>query len=430
MQAWYRPVTATPDHAAAATSTGWQALVRDVVAIGWLITATSAVFVLLVLGTQVVFQPGQEAFLRLFALPSLPLAAAVFLLRPRELAEAFLRQPFLTLFLALAWASFAWSLDPAVSLRRAALVTAYAVISVWLVVAYDQAALLRRLAWLFLAIVLLSVVFAVLLPGLAWQPLDGRLLLRGVFSHKNELGMHLGSTAMLLATAWQFRLLPRWATVTGLLVCLLLAVPTGSATTFLVLAILAVIRLVMAIAVMPARRAVAIAAFAAAAAIFAALAVILATDAVLAALGRDLTLTGRVPLWSFVWLQITNAPWLGHGFAVFFDVEWVRAYTMDTLGWPIPNAHNGYLELWLGVGIAGPVLLTIWLLLGLGRALGQLRRRQTPGAVFAVYVIATYLLRNVVESDLATPSHISWVLAVIAVALTLRREPAADRPHG
>jgi exopolysaccharide production protein ExoQ len=430
MRVWNPSTTAPASRGSMVSPARWRAQLRDVVAIGWLLLATTAVYVLLVLGTDEMLRPEQEAFLRLFVLPSLPLAAAVLLLRAREIVDVFLRLPFLSLFLVLMWASVAWSLDPAVSLRRASLVTAYTVIAVWLVIAYEPAALLRRLAWLFLAILLLSVVFAVAVPHLAWQPLEGRLLLRGVYAHKNQLGLHLGGTAMLMATAWQFRLIPRWAAGLGLALCLALAWPTGSATTFLILGILAVIRIILAIAVLPARQAAALAAFAIAAAVFLMLAMILAAETVVAALGRDLTLTGRVPLWQFAWLQIAAEPWRGYGFAVFFDIDWVEVYIMETLGWPSPNAHNGFLELWLGVGVGGPVLLIMSLCLGLFRALARLRRRVDPGAVFAVYVILTYLLRNIVESDLATPSHISWVLAVIALTLTLRPRSTADERPG
>ena len=52
--------------------------------------------------------------------------------------------------------------------------------------------------------------------------------------------------------------------------------------------------------------------------------------------------------------------------------------------------------------------------------MAQLSREATPAALFAVYFIPIYLLRNIVESDLAEPSQISWVLAVIATAMTLR----------
>lgn len=402
---------------------GWQRLIREAVAIGWLCIASQAVYVLLTLGNALVLSPQQEALLRLFVLPSLPLALALFALRRREMVETLLRLPFLSLFLLLVWASVTWSLDPGLSLRRALAVTAYTVIAIWLVLAFEPAALLRRLTWLALVVLLLSVVFAVALPGLAFHELGDRVLLRGVFSHKNGLGQHLGLSAILLATAWQFRLIPRVWAAFGLLLCLVLAVPTGSATAFLIMTALAVVWLAARVMLLPPAIAIAVGCFGLAVATFGGLAVVLWAEPLFAAFGRDLTLTGRVPLWAFAWGQIAQAPWLGHGFAVFFDIPWVRSYTMDTLYWFVPNAHNGYLELWLGLGIMGPVLLGLFLLVAIGRALVRLRADFSPAAVFAVYYLPIYLLRNTVESDLAAPSTFSWAVAVIAATMTLR---AAD----
>jgi exopolysaccharide production protein ExoQ len=405
---------------------GWPRLIREVVAIGWLCIASSAVYVLLVQGNVRALSPEQEAVLRLFVLPSLPLAAAVFVLRWREISETLIRLPFLSLFLVMMWASVTWSLDSGLSLRRALAVTAYTLIAIWLAVAFEPAALLRRLAWLAFVILLLSVAFAVLLPGLAFMELDGKVLLRGVFSHKNGMGQHLGLSAILLATAWQFRLMPRLASGLGLLLCLVLAVPTGSATALMILLALAVTGLATRLVLLPQHLAIAIGCIAAALGIFFVLAAILGAEHLFAAFGRDLSLTGRVPLWHFVWWQIKEAPWLGHGYAVYFDIPWVQSYATETLRWGVPNAHNGYLELWLGVGVLGPVLALLFLLTAIWRGVVLLRREYSPAAMFAVYFLPIYLLRNIVESDLAGAAQLSWVLAVIAATMTLRSRQAVE----
>ena len=404
---------------------GWQRLTREAVAIAWLCVASQAVYVLLILGDARALAPQQEAILRLFVLPSLPLAAALFALRWRDMVTTLRLLPYLTLFIVLVWASVTWSLDPGLSLRRALVVTAYTIIAVWLVLAFEPAALLRRLAWLALALLLLSVAFAVVLPGLAFHELDGQTLLRGAFSHKNVMGQHLGVTAILLATAWQFRLIPRFWAAIGLVLCLILAVPTGSATALLIMVVLALTWLASRVLLLPPVKAIAVGCFGLASGIFLVLAAILSAEQVFAAFGRDLSLTGRVPLWHFVWWQIKEAPWLGHGFAVYFDIPWVQSYTTQTLRWGVPNAHNGFLELWLGVGLLGPVLLGLFLLAAIWRAFVLLRLDYSPAAVFAVYYLPTYLLRNIVESDLAAPAQLSWVFAVIAATMTLGSNAAA-----
>ncbi len=290
---------------------GWPSLLRDGVALGWLFLATCAVYILLIMGPLTTLEPAQEAVLRLFVLPSLPLAALVCLLWMRDLATAFLHMPFLLAFLVLMWSSVTWSLDPGVSLRRAMLLSAYTILAVWLTIAYRPGELVARLAWLSLTISILAAIFAVALPHLAFHELEGQMLLRGVFSHKNVMGQHLGFSAILMVVAWQQRLIPRWASGLGLVLCGVLAVPTGSATALIIMAGLAVIRVFAAILAFPGRQATVLLALAVAAGCFVALAAILGAEQIFALLGRDPTLSGRVPLWHFVWQQIGHRPWLG-----------------------------------------------------------------------------------------------------------------------
>src|SRR5687767_2179947 len=87
-----------------------------------------------------------------------------------------------------------------------------------------------------LAVLLLSLVFAAALPGLAFMPDGGQL--RGVFTHKNVLGQQLVIAAILLPLAWQARLIPRPAAALGLLLVVAFAVPTGSATSLVILLLL------------------------------------------------------------------------------------------------------------------------------------------------------------------------------------------------
>jgi O-antigen ligase len=133
---------------------------------------------------------------------------------------------------------------------------------------------------------------------------------------------------------------------------------------------------------------------------FGVLAAVLWAEQVFAAFGGDLSLTGRVPLWAFVWGQIAQLPWLGQGFAVYFDIPWVQSYIVEMIRWNVPNAHNG--ELWLG--ILGPVLLGLSLIAAIWRALVQLRLDYSPAAVFIAYFLPIYLMRNIGEFDSERPA--------------------------
>jgi len=80
-----------------------------------------------------------------------------------------------------------------------------------------------------------------------------------------------------------------------------------------------------------------------------------------AAVGKDPTLTDRTKIWAFVLSMHTN-PVLGTGYESFWlghRLEWI--WQQAGLG-GLTEAHNGYLEVFLNLGVVGLLLLTGFLL--------------------------------------------------------------------
>lgn len=80
----------------------------------------------------------------------------------------------------------------------------------------------------------------------------------------------------------------------------------------------------------------------------------------LEALGRNATLTDRTIVWTDV-LALQERPLTGYGFESFWlgdrlDAMWAK------WSWQPIQAHNGYLETYVNLGIVGVALLTGWLL--------------------------------------------------------------------
>jgi O-antigen ligase len=73
---------------------------------------------------------------------------------------------------------------------------------------------------------------------------------------------------------------------------------------------------------------------------------------------RDITLTGRIPLWSFTIDMIGQRPLQGFGFAT-FGTEITRPATSV---WIAPHAHNTWLNAAFETGIVGAGLLTVFLI--------------------------------------------------------------------
>ena len=79
----------------------------------------------------------------------------------------------------------------------------------------------------------------------------------------------------------------------------------------------------------------------------------------LEALGKDATLTGRIPLWHLVDQAIGNRPLLGYGYQAFWTDASSDAWQIwASIGWMAPHSHNGFRGTLPGIGLVG--LSSFW----------------------------------------------------------------------
>ena len=127
--------------------------------------------------------------------------------------------------------------------------------------------------------------------------------------------------------------------------------------------------------------------------------------AVLEASGRDATLTGRTEIWKMV-LNEPNNPLLGTGYASFWLGERLHRIWALYPRTPLIQAHNGYIEVYLNLGMVGVTLLGAVLWTGLRNAGRRLRAaHDTTGngddslfETFAIAYILAYLIYNTTEA--------------------------------
>lgn len=131
--------------------------------------------------------------------------------------------------------------------------------------------------------------------------------------------------------------------------------------------------------------------------------------------GKDSTFTGRVQIWSALIEQIQLHPWLGVGFNSFWGLELEHRETAleisRKLGWPVPNGHNGYLDLVNELGVVGLLLLLVFLVIH-WRALAQLSRFKPELAVLHHCLLLYVLMANVTEAGWFHPITTTHVLAM------------------
>jgi O-antigen ligase len=349
--------------------------------------------------------------------------------RWRASLQAISRRATLLVLMALALASTEWSAAPDLTLRRAVAFVGTTALGVFLAARFTPRELLRVVAGAFGTMAVLSLVFALGLsrygvdhgihPG-AWQ---------GVFTHKNVLGkaMVIGAVTFLLLRAD----LPRerrWIGTAGLALCVFLVLMSTSKTALSVMLVLfasaalfRMLRLRMDLAVIV---------FVGAVVVGGSVVALVASnwEALLLAMGKDPSLTGRIPMWEVLARTIQERPWFGYGYNAFWlGEEGPSAGPLKEIGWLTPSAHNGYLEVALQLGLIGLAVFLAGYLAAFRQAVAGVRRTLTADGLWPLLILTFMLLYNFSESVLLEKNNVNWTLYVAAVCSPLLARPPAPR---
>lgn len=328
------------------------------------------------------------------------------------------------------WAllSTLWSVAPEVTLRRSLAATLAALYGLLLAVRYRSEEVLRVLGWALAIVTVASLLAVVFFPG--WAVMTGKYesAWRGVLFHKNALGRTMvlaGIVFWVLAGAGQKKGALGWRILQ--VAALLLLLGSRSAAGW-VLAILVPLALVLLKfwGCLPRllRPAAGSFAFVLALPIAATLPDVLET--VLGFLGKDLTLTGRIPLWLLLIPLALKRPLLGYGYGAFWLGESGPSATVWAVTWDAPHAHNGYLDLWLEIGLIGVAAGVVLVVLPLLRS--ALYAMRLPNSVAKVMFLffSFFVFANAVESVLLESGlnkAIYWVLVSYFVHISQAYQP-------
>ena len=330
--------------------------------------------------------------------------------------------PLLLALLGVTVLSVAWSVDPALTARRAGAVVAVTAFGLWLAERWT----LEEQLWLVLqtltAAAVLSVLLAVVVPRYGVAPGSGGDW-RGVFVQKNVLARVavFGVLAGLLVAGGPAH--PSRRAVGGCAALLSLAVVLKAGSVF-ALGSIAVVLGVAAFVVMlrsafPLRPALGL--LIVTAVVGSATLLWLHSGTVLNAAGRDSQLTGRVPLWTSVLQAVGERPLLGYGYGAFWQ-GWQAPSTTVLLQnpWGPPHAHNGVLESALGVGVVGTALWVAALWSAGRRGLRLLRHERTAVSAWPLGFVLLLASFNVTEVT-TMANACFWALFVAVSAGTRRR---------
>ncbi|MFD2813414.1 O-antigen ligase family protein [Paracoccus aerius] len=267
------------------------------------------------------------------------------------------------------------------------------------------------------------------LPGRALMPEDGAL--RGVFLHKNVLGwvacltVVLGIAARLDVSA-RMRRTGLLLLVAGLAALLL---STSVTSLFAAFAAVVVSRVVLLVARLQGRTRLAVVLGLILLIPLLALLLAVGFGPLLEALGKDPTLTGRVPLWSMIDAEISRHPLLGHGYGVFWTEGNPAVWSIwESQGWQAPNAHNGYRETMLGLGSVGLLLLIALTFRAVAQGVTLCSMAPGEGWILPVLIVCISLILNLSESIFLKQNDLLWLLYSASVISISCRHAALRHP--
>lgn len=309
--------------------------------------------------------------------------------------------------------SYFWSTSPQLTLRRSVALIGTTLFGVYLATRYNPREQLRLIAWALGIGAVLSLLFAVFLPTYGLDPLSHLGAWRGVYPQKNTLGryMVLSSLVFLLIAFSSSR--HRWIAWSGLFLSVGLLVMSTSKTSLVVLLTVLIL--------LPFYRAIrwsytlSIPIFITGILLLASIVILFTAEAetILGFIGKDLTLTGRTDLWGVVFTMIQQRPWLGYGYSGFW-LGW-GGYSADVwkvFNWLPSHAHNGFLDVWLDLGLLGLSVLVLSFLNTVVKAVAWVRHTKTLEYCWPIVYLTVLLLLNLTYSILLNQNSLFWILYV------------------
>ena len=355
-----------------------------------------------------------------------------------KITAILLRNIHISLLVGLTAISAIWSELPYQTISRSVALVGTTIFGIYLANRYTLKQQLILLRNTFLTIVLLSIAFVIVLPQYGIMGALHAGAWRGIYTHKNELGrlMSLGAIVFLMQSRQEGEI-----KIIGLKIrsigTLKQCVPIGTRRDSFLQSALTLLGLGAAIAMILLSRssggivnltimAIALAMFKisqlrldlkflftmGSIVLFLIIAVIVFPnpELIFASIGKSSDLTGRGDLWNVLLDLLSSRLLLGFGYGVFW--ESYGAIVTLAVGWDVPHAHNGFLDLTLGVGLLGLILFSISYLSTFAKSLARFQSSQNDESIYPLIILIYIVISNVSETGLFSYNNIYWLLFV------------------
>ncbi|AFY32531.1 O-antigen ligase [Calothrix sp. PCC 7507] len=355
--------------------------------------------------------------------------------RWKHLAYAATRDKSLLLLVVVAVISIFWSENVSYTADYAKGLIRTTLLGIFLGMRYTPKEQMRLLSWIFLLAIILSLFAGALMPAYGTHFINGVISWRGIYDHKQRLGRFMGFAASLLLMTLFDKHNNRWITLVGMVLSLVLLKLSNSTTGLIMLFFTLALLPIYKVAKQRNYR------------LFYLLLLLLFSGALVISflmniesifiniLGKNLEFNGRTPIWSLVIEKGLERPILGYGYYGFWGSE-ASDYVLNNT-WlgdektgleniidtsskkPVANiSHNGFLDLFLNLGLVGLSLCLFNFFSLLHRITILLLTIRNIEYFWMLVFVGITLITNLSESmTFITPNNLFWITYVsIAVS--------------
>ncbi len=352
-------------------------------------------------------------------------------LRWKRLFYAIAQNPFMAALLGLVLCSFLWSAYPVNTFIESVRVVAASSFGLYFATRYTSREQLNMLSTVFTITVLASLVFAILPPRLGIMGGIHAGAWRGIFVHKNHFGLIMALSAATFLMQWFDTKKQRYKWLVPVsLVLLLLSKSTGA----LAVALVAITMLLFYYSYISLRLGlvslVPIALFLVTVLILGGMWFSSNLELVAATTGKDLTLTGRTVFWQILWDMVLQNPLVGYGYKGFwYGLNGPSRDVIQIAMWTVPEAHNGFLEMALNLGLGGLSLFFVGYFMTLLRSVRWLHLKANARSTWPLVFLNILIVCNLAESSLMGFGFFWLLYSSLSFSLPLNIRDARRSRH-
>jgi O-antigen ligase len=321
--------------------------------------------------------------------------------------------------------SILWSVSPSLTAYQSREVFQSTVLALYVASRFSPRQQVNLLTGMMGIGVVVSIGIALGVPsiGIHWNDgHDGAW--RGIFSHKNYFGSLMVLSYQLFLLKFLYERSSRWLYGVGCALSLGLMLASTSKTALTIAILLTLSGFIYRYFRIQGRVTVLLLIMFSLLLVCAAIVIFSNWNELLLSMGRDPTLTGRVPIWTYTIGKIAERPILGYGYGAFwaegskYAIEAARAVagwtTIDL--WIPPHAHNGFIDMALALGLPGLFCFVLSIITSYALALKRAYQARAAEDLFPLSFLTYFVLNNLTESYIFS---FNWILLVIT-ALSLK----------